>query len=159
MPIIYKQLNHPELSDSIGKILNKVIIIGLVVIVLIKIFAYPILQYIIGVNYKESINLLPNIAMAIFFSQLYILAPGLQIAKKTTIIMQLNILAAVLNLVLATVLTKLYGVKAVAFSSCIAYIAYYFIYTAIAQKFLYIKSNYCLHLACTILVMAIIFML
>ncbi len=158
-PIIYKQIEDPNLSKNLGKLLNKTIVIGLFLVVSIKIFAYPILKHIIGINYKESIQILPNMAIAIFFSQLYIFSPGLQIAKKTTIIMGLNILAAILNLTLATVLTKFYGITGVAFSSCIAYISYYFLYTTIAQNFFYIKSKHFLHFLLTILVLAIIFML
>lgn len=158
-PIIYKLQEDPNLSNNLGKLLNKTVIIGLLLVLSIKILAYPILKHIIGINYQESIYILPNIAIAIFFSQLYIFSPGLQLAKKTTIIMILNILAALLNLILATILTKCYGITGVAFSSCIAYIAYYFLYTAIAQRFFYIKSKYFLHLLLTILVLAIIFML
>jgi O-antigen/teichoic acid export membrane protein len=158
-PIIYKQLEDPNLSKHIGKLLNKTIIIGLLIVIAIKIIAYPVLKHVIGTNYKESIHLFPNIAIAILFSQLYIFSPGLQIAKKTTIIMYLNICAAILNLAFATILTKFYGITGVAFSSCIAYISYYFLYTAFAQKFFYINSKHFLHFLLTILVLAIIFML
>jgi O-antigen/teichoic acid export membrane protein len=141
-PLIYNHLSDPNLNKNVAKILDKTFILGIVAIVLLKLFSFSTLKHFIGVQYLESLKFLPNIAIAIFFSQLYIFAPGLQIKKKTVTIMFINIITALLNLGLAIILTRIYGLAGIAYCSCLCYIIYYALYVLISQKFFYVPANY-----------------
>src|SRR5690606_13112265 len=88
--------------------------------VFIACFAPYIVSVMAGKDYAPAVSVVPFLALAALFANMYIFAPGLGIAKKTGMIAGINIICAVLNAILNYALIPHLGIVGAAVATLFA---------------------------------------
>jgi O-antigen/teichoic acid export membrane protein len=89
----------------------------------------------VGREYLDAWRVIPPLALASICSRLYIFAPGLDIEKKTRLIMLINLGAALLNVALCFLLIPPLGLTGAALSTLLAAFSGFVAYMACSQRF------------------------
>lgn len=92
-------------------------------------------------QYYGAVDTLKNMSVAIFFSQLYIFTPGMQINKKTKKILAMNLFSGALNLILCYFFVKHVGLNGASLASMISYIIFFVVYLLVSQREVRIPYN------------------
>ena len=79
--------------------------------------------------------------MAVFFSNMYIFAPGISIAKKTKLISLISVIAAIINTILNYTLIPLLGLSGAAYATLISAIITFSLYIFFSRKYYPISYN------------------
>lgn len=137
-PYIYKYfgtLNFAEkLSDSFR------IVTGFSLIIFIFsniIFPYFLYASDSGVYFKAT-SIFDYLYFSLLISQMYIFAPGIDIAKKTYLIFIVNSVGALVNLSFNYFLISLYGLQGAAIATLLGSISVFICYIYFSQKFYHV---------------------
>jgi O-antigen/teichoic acid export membrane protein len=73
--------------------------------------------------------------MAVFFSNMYIFAPGISIAKKSKLIAVISIIAAIMNAILNYALIPVLGLSGAAYATLISAVSAFSLYIIFSYKY------------------------
>lgn len=141
-PLVYKHYKEKETPQNIASIFYIFSIIAILVISGTILFSKEIVVLMSTEKYYQAAEILPILIISVFFSNMYIFAPGLGIAKKTQKIALVNIAGAFLNTFLNFSLIPLYGLYGAAFATLTSAIVIFSIYVILGQKYYYISINW-----------------
>jgi O-antigen/teichoic acid export membrane protein len=85
--------------------------------------------------YYSSVGIIPTLVMAVFFSNMYIFAPGISIAKKSKLIAVISIIAAIMNAILNYALIPVLGLSGAAYATLISAVSTFLLYLILSQKY------------------------
>ena len=119
-PLIFKYYTEKKTPSDISKIFNIFIIFALFVTAGSILFSKELVVLFVTKAYYSSESLIAILVMAILFSNMYIFAPGIIIAKKTKLHAMINISAAIMNIILNYTLIPVFGLSGAAYATLIS---------------------------------------
>lgn len=133
-PYIYEKLELNEV-ENIRKSVYPVIVIIAVLCMCTTIFAPELILVFAGKTYMEAVDMIPIIAISVFFIYLYSLFSNVEyFYKKTKGIAVATTIAAILNIVLNMIFIPIFGYKVAAVTTLVCYI-----FLAIMHYIMYLK--------------------
>ena len=134
-PLVFKHYKERKTPSDISKIFNIFVIFALFVIAGAILFAKELVVLFTTEAYYGSASFIGILVMAVFFSHMYIFAPGIGIAKKTKIISMISISSAILNTILNYSLIPVFGLSGAAYATLISAVSTFSLYIIISQKY------------------------
>jgi O-antigen/teichoic acid export membrane protein len=92
--------------------------------------------------YLSAWIVIPVIAGAILFSNMYIFMPGMDIAKKTKYITLINVTAGIMNITLNFLLVPFMGIMGAAVATLCSSVIMFILYAYFSQKFYYVPHQW-----------------
>ena len=151
-PLIYKHYHEKTTPPQLARIFRYFVTLILLIFILISFFAENILHLIVTEEFYYSYSVIIFLVPAIILSNMYIFAPGMAIAKKTSYFVIVNIIGAILNIILNYVLIPISGIQGAAVATLISYFIVFTIYMILSQKMYYVPHDFKPIIASTLLV-------
>jgi len=127
MPLVYKHINERNTPNEISKIFNYFSFFAFVLILMSILYSKEIIILFTTEEFFAASDIIPLLVISIIFSNMYIFAPGIFIAKKTKLVAIVFIIGALVNALLNYFLIPLIGL----FGACISTIISAFISTLV----------------------------
>lgn len=141
-PLIYNAMNNPTFAKDLAYLFEKFFMLGVGCLIVLHFIATPLLHLMVAPEYYGASDTLKNMSAAIFFSQLCVFTPGMQINKRTKKILKINLFGGILNLILCYFFVKVFGLNGAGLASMIGYMVYFMVYLYASQREVYIPYNY-----------------
>ena len=135
IPLVYKHYKEPNTPSDISKIFNVFCIFALFVVAGSILFSKEMIVLFTTEAFYSSANLIALLVLVVFFSNMYIFAPGIGIAKKTKLTAMITITSAILNTILNYTLIPIFGVSGASYATLISAISAFLLYTVLAYKY------------------------
>jgi O-antigen/teichoic acid export membrane protein len=119
-PLIFKYYTEKKTPSDISKIFNIFIIFALFVTAGSILFSKELVVLFVTKAYYSTESLIAILVMAFLFSNMFIFAPGIIIAKKTKLHAMINISAAIMNIILNYTLIPVFGLSGAAYATLIS---------------------------------------
>lgn len=155
-PLVYNSMNKPTFKKDLAKLFNQFFAVSLVGVVAMSLFAVDILHLMVNPSYYSADITLKNMSIAILLSQLYIFFPGLQINKKTRLILAINLISGLLNLLLCYFFVKTIGLNGASIANMIAYAIVLLVYIFMSQTQIYIPYDFLKNIISMLIVLPVI---
>lgn len=134
-PLIYNQLNSPDLNLKI-KFLSKLYLILTIVGTSVLFFSADyILLLVSSEQYLAGSDVLVILCCAVLVQAAVMFFPGLSIEGKTMLLSKLNILSAVLNIILNMIMIPYLGIQGAAISTLISAFVYLVLNAFYSEKY------------------------
>jgi O-antigen/teichoic acid export membrane protein len=133
-PLIYRHHHEPGVPAQLAKIFEGFVAIAMLSCLLLSVFARELVGWIATPRFAVSATLLPWLAPAALLSQMYIFAPGIAIARKTSWQLALTGASAVVAIALNLLLIPLWGAWGAAVASCSAAALFLALWVAASQR-------------------------
>lgn len=137
-PLIYKHYKEKETPLNIVKLFELFWIFVIFVTVGSILFSKEVIVLMSTEAFYGAASVIPLLVLAVFFGNMYIFLPGLNIAKKTKIIASISILGAFLNTGLNFLLIPLFGIEGAASATVLSAVIIFVIRIIMSQKYYYI---------------------
>ena len=134
-PLVFKYYKEKNTSSDISRIFDIFVIFALFVISGTILFDKELVFLFTTEAYYSSASLIPILTMTVFFSNMYIFAPGIAIAKKTKLIIMITTSSAILNIILNYTLIPIFGLISAAYATLISSVSAFLFYTILSHKF------------------------
>lgn len=135
MPLVYKHYKEENTPKDISKILNIFTVFALFTVAGSILFAKEMVVLFTTEAFYSSANLIAILVMTVFFSNMYIFAPGIGIAKKTKLTAMVTISSAILNTILNYTLIPVFGLIGATYATLISVVTGFLFYMVIAYKY------------------------
>jgi O-antigen/teichoic acid export membrane protein len=135
MPLVYKHHQEENTPKDISKIFNIFSLFALFVVAGSIVFSREIIILFTTESFYGASSLIAILVMAVFFSNMYIFAPGIGIAKKTKLTAFIMTLGALLNLILNYTLIPIMGINGSAMATLTSAMVIFLLYVIIAYKY------------------------
>jgi O-antigen/teichoic acid export membrane protein len=123
MPLVYSNLNDPKTPYYVGHIFRFFLVIAATLVFFVSVFSFEIIRIMTTPKFFDAQIILPVMMVASLATNMYIFAPGLGIARKTTQIAAIGLVALSLNISLNIILIPKLGLLGAAVSGCVSGIA------------------------------------
>lgn len=140
-PLVFKHYKEKKTRSDLSKIFNIFAIFSLTVVSGSILFSQELVILFTVKDYYSSAGIIAILVMAVFFSNMYIFAPGISIAKKTKLISLISVIAAIINTMLNYTLIPLLGLSGAAYATLISAIITFFLYIFFSLKYYPISYN------------------
>lgn len=141
-PLIYSHYHKAETPMQLARIFRLFIAFSLLVVMALIVLARDILVLMTTPDYYDASSLMLFMVPAFLLSQMYIFAPGMAIAKKTYLILVLNIAAAFTSIVLNFAMIPWLELKGAAIANMLSYLFLFSGYMYISQKFYFVPHRW-----------------
>lgn len=141
-PLIYNNYNKKNTPKDLAVIFRYFSAAALVVFLGLSIFSKEILTIITTPAYIPASQVVIYLVPAIFFSNMYVFAPGITITKKTHFLIYINMGGALVNFLLNLVLIPLYGIPGAAIATFIGYGFVFGVHMVISQKLYFVPHHW-----------------
>lgn len=135
MPLVYKHYKEENTPKDISKILNIFTVFALFTVAGSILFAKEMVVLFTTEAFYSSANLIAILVMTVFFSNMYIFAPGIGISKKTKLTAMITISSAILNTILNYTLIPVFGLIGATYATLISVVTGFLFYMVIAYKY------------------------
>ncbi len=139
-PLIYTYYKEPSTKSAISKIFNLYFFSALALIFLTTLFNNEIVFWTTSYKYESAANLLYTLIPAILLNNMNVFSPGIEIAKKTYLIILICVATSVTNFILNILLIPIYNISGAGFSALASASVNCGLYFLIGKK--YYKVNY-----------------
>ncbi len=157
-PLIYTHYKEPETPAALARVSRYVIGLSLLLFSVLAVFSREIIGLMAPEDYQAAAAVLPTLVLGTLISLLYILAPGLGIAKQTKRFAAINIIGAIINTILNLILIPQIGIQGAAVATLISASITFAITMFYSQRLYYVPHvwlSYAAVLAVTIGIFAI----
>jgi len=134
-PIVYREHEKPETKKLIALIFNITIVALLSLLVLISVFANPIVVLIAGDKFEQASSLIFYLILSTVLSNLYIFFLGMDISKNTKLISKINLTSGSSGAIGSIIFVPLIGIWGAILSTLIANTARLSGYVYFSQSF------------------------
>lgn len=134
-PLVFKYYKEKKTPYDISKIFNIFVIFSLSVVAGAILFSKELVILLTTKAYYSSVGIIPTLVMAVFFSNMYIFAPGISIAKKSKLIAVISIIAAIMNAILNYALIPVLGLSGAAYATLISAVSAFSLYIIFSNKY------------------------
>jgi O-antigen/teichoic acid export membrane protein len=114
MPLVFRNFRDPHTADALSRVFRYYLTFMVFLIGFISLYADEIFSVLVGEKFWAGSKILPVLAMASFFANLYIFFPGLFLGKRTLSVAAINVTAATVNLLLNLYFLPVFGITAAA---------------------------------------------
>jgi len=141
-PLVFRNYRDPATAVALGRAFRYYCAAVVPAIGFLALFAGELLQVLVGPAFQAGRSVLPILALAAFFANLYIFAPGLFLEKRTGSVAGVNVFAAVLNLTLNLSLVPHLGIMGAALAAAAAAAAGFCGFLVLGQKFYPVRHHW-----------------
>jgi O-antigen/teichoic acid export membrane protein len=134
-PLIYQHYRKDSTSKELASIFCYFFCGTLPLIAAVSLFSKEMLWLFATPPYYAAWSVMPILACASVISRMYIFAPGLDIAKKTTTIALINLSAALTNIILNFIMIPHLGIEGAAGATLISAILTFAGYMILSQRY------------------------
>ena len=140
-PLVYRNYKEDSTPETISKLFNVFTILALVIVSGSILFSKELVLLMSTKDYYAAAPLIPIIVMAVFFSNMYIFAPGLGIAKKSKIITVISLINVFINGLLNYILIPIFGLEGAALATLVSSIIVFFVYVSVSSRYYFIPYD------------------
>lgn len=133
-PLVYARYREPETPQEIARIFRLFSAGALFLCLALGTLAPELLRLATVPDFYEGALVVPLLAPALLLSSMYIFAPGLGIAKKTSWFAAINLVAAGINVTLNLLLVPTFGIVGAATATLVTASASFAAYMVISQR-------------------------
>ncbi|GAK60666.1 polysaccharide biosynthesis protein [Candidatus Vecturithrix granuli] len=141
-PLVYAHYRDPQTPRQLAQIFRLFLVFALMVFVILSLFAEEILVLMTTRAYYSAAQIVMFLIPAILLSNMYIFAPGIGIAKKTHLILWINLFGAGLNTLFNLLLIPIYGISGAAAATLMGYSCVFVVYMRCSQKFYFVPHEW-----------------
>jgi len=134
-PLVYTYYRNPETPGQLAAIFRYFIFLALLVCAGISIFAGDILRLMTTSGYYAAASVVVFLAPAVLLAQMYIFAPGIGIAKKTHLMVWINLGGLVSSITLNWLLIPIFGIDGAGLSTLLSYVLVLAAYMYFSQRY------------------------
>ena len=134
MPLIFRHHHEPGVPAQLARIFEGFAAIAMLACLLLSVFTRELIGWLAPPEFAAAASLLPWLAPAALLSQMYIFAPGIAIARKTSWQLVLTSLSAVLAIGLNVLLIPQWGAWGAAVATCVAAVLFLALWVAASQR-------------------------
>lgn len=158
-PLVYKHYREPETPREIARIFRIFVALALMVFAGLSLFAREILVLMTTPAFYGAETVVIYLVPAILLSQMYTFAPGIFIAKKTHLILWVNVAGAFLNTGSSWLLIPRFGIAGAGLARLIGYLLVFMLYMFLNQRYYYVPHRWSNLCAASSLTFAICFLI
>jgi O-antigen/teichoic acid export membrane protein len=133
-PLLYRRYEEPETPRDLARVFRYYVAAAIIAWTVVSVFSGELIHVFATSAYDRSATVVAPLAAAVLFSNLFIFAPGLAIAKRTTESAALNIAAGVANTALNVILIPRLGIAGAALATLISAIGLFAGYMVFSQR-------------------------
>jgi O-antigen/teichoic acid export membrane protein len=133
-PLVYRHHHEPGVPAQLARIFEGFVAAALLTCMVLSVFARELIGWLAAPGFGGAASLLPWLAPAALLSQMYIFAPGIAIARKTSWQLMLTSLSAVLAVGLSLLLIPSWGASGAAVASFAAAALFLACWVAASQR-------------------------
>ncbi len=137
-PLIYRNVNDPNSIKQLALLFEKFMVIASCFILSLELFAPELIIIFTSEAYHYASSVVRILVPAVIISYMYIFFPGMNINKKTNVIMKINIISAIINLFLNIILIHYFKIAGSATATLISYSIFLGLFIYNSQKIYYI---------------------
>jgi len=141
-PLIYKHYQNPDTPRQLEQMFRLFIAFALLIFLATVFFAIDILTLMTTPSFYGGADVVIFLVPAILLSNMYIFSPGISIAKKTHLIIWINVLAALLNILLNYLLIPKMGIKGAGMATMLSCLVLFSAYTVVGNRYYPIPHNW-----------------
>jgi O-antigen/teichoic acid export membrane protein len=141
-PLIYANHSDEKTPRKLAIIFRGFVAFSLLIFLSLCLFANEILYLMTTPDYYPAAAIIIFLTPAILLSNMYIFAPGIGIAKKTHLILYVNIVGATLNIILNWMLIPKFGISGAAIATLLSYASIFFVYMRLSQKLYFVPHKW-----------------
>lgn len=141
-PLIYSHHKEKDTPEVIAKIFRYFVFTSLLVSSILIIYSNLIVNIFSTKDYFDAEKLLIFLIPSILFSQMYIFAPGIGIAKKTIYYIWINLVGAILSIILNYILIINFGIQGASIANLLVYFILFIIYMILSQSLYYVPHEW-----------------
>lgn len=134
-PLIYKHYKEEQTPRNIAKLFDGFVVFALFVVAGSILFSREIVILLSTKEFYSASTLVSPLVMAVFFSNMYIFAPGIGIAKKTKTLALISATSAIINTILNYIMIPIYGLQGAAIATLFSSISVFSLYVYIGAKY------------------------
>ncbi|WP_159656079.1 oligosaccharide flippase family protein [Vibrio atypicus] len=133
-PLIYSQLDNPNVKSSIKKLFSIYCCASLIFLAFLFFVSDKFLLVIVGDNYHNSAYVFVLLSCAMLIQSAYVFFPGLSISGKTKILAIVNIAVGFINLLGNYMLVPVLGIEGAAYSTLFCSVLFFLINMFFSEK-------------------------
>jgi O-antigen/teichoic acid export membrane protein len=133
-PLVYRHHQEPGVPAQLAQIFEGFVAVAMLCCLLLSVFGRELIGWLAPPEFAAAAALLPWLAPAALLSQMYVFAPGIAIARKTTWQLALTGVSAVLAILLNLLLIPQWGAWGAAVASCAAAAVFLVLWVAASQR-------------------------
>lgn len=141
-PLVYVHYREEQTPQQLALIFRWFLVFALLIYLFLSLFASEILHFITTPAYYSAATVVVYLVPAILLSNMYIFAPGISIAKKTHLILYINLCGAVLNAGLNWLLIPKLGITGAALATLLGYACVFAAYMSISQRLYFVPHQW-----------------
>jgi len=141
-PLIYANYKNPDTPRQLEQIFRLFLSFALLVYLVLTLFAIDILVLMATPEFYGGAIVVMFLVPAILLGNMYIFAPGIGIAKKTHLIVWINVMGGLLNIGLNYWLIPIFGIRGAGVATMMSYGGIFAAYTFFGQRFYPIPHNW-----------------
>lgn len=119
-PLIYANYKNPQTPEQISRIFRAFVFLSIMSLMAIFFFRLELLRVFTTPDFYAAAEVIPYLASAILLNNMYIFFPGVDIARKTTLIIWISLLGCGLNIVLNIILIPPLGLTGAALATLLS---------------------------------------
>jgi O-antigen/teichoic acid export membrane protein len=141
-PLIYSHYQEAETPQQLATIFRLFIVLSLFVFLGLSLFSEEILHLMTIPAFYSAEEVVVLLVPAVLLSNMYIFAPGIGIAKKTYLILWINVYGALVCVGLNWLLIPVAGIVGAAGAKLLGYGAIFFTYMMFSQRLYHIPHEW-----------------
>ena len=141
-PLVFARYQNPDTPRQLEQIFRLFLTFSLIVFLGLTFFAHDILILMTTPAFYGGSVVVIFLVPAILLSNMYIFSPGISIAKKTYLIVWINVGGGLLNLILNYLFIFRMGLMGAGMATMLSYFVVFCAYTIIGQRFYFIPHNW-----------------
>lgn len=141
-PLIYANYKNANTPRQLEKIFRLFLSMTLLMFLTLTLFAIDLLELFTTPAFYGGSIVVIFLVPAILLSKMYIFSPGISIAKKTYLIVWINVGGGALNIMLNFLFIPKLGIMGAGIATMLCSLAIFASYTVIGQRFYHIPHNW-----------------
>lgn len=141
-PLVYAHHHEADTPTQLARIFRFFVAAALLGFATITLFAIDILVLLTNPAFYGGAEVVIYLVPAILLAQMYIFAPGISIARKTYLILWVNVLGAIVNTLLNWLLIPWMGLIGAALATMLGYLCVFSAYMILSQRFYHVPHQW-----------------
>lgn len=134
-PLVYLHYQKNETPEQLAEIFRLFFFFFLVILLFLGIYAIDLLRIMTTPEFYASSVVVIYLVPAILLSSMYVFSPGIAIAKKTHLVVWINVIGGTLNISLNFFLIPFFGIEGAALATLISYFSVFMLYLHYGQRY------------------------
>lgn len=133
-PYIYAHYAKPNTPEFLARIFRYFTMAALLTFTGLTLFSTELVRFLATSQYYGAANLIFYLAPSVLFANMYVFAPGIGIAKKTSYLIWINLSAAILSVSLNCFFIPWFGIEGAGLTACTTQFLVFCSHMVISQR-------------------------